>query len=189
MKAPKIQLITFAAALGLALVIPAAWAHPPKRTTSDQNPLSTHNSPTTGIYEVPGGCCWGGAIEKYNEPIKFTFDRPVRIPGMVLPAGSYWFVMQDTATGNTVSILDSDQYVIKTLAVLSAENPNYYPNDPLVTLAEGGPGQPDALVSWFLPGMSLGHEFAYPKAERRVMDEEPQETIHVRWGGNYAKVG
>src|ERR1700733_8672043 len=142
MKVSRFPLITFAAALALALVMPAAWAHPPK-TTHDRNPLSTGNSPMTGIYEVPGGCCWGGAIEKYNEPIKFTFDRPVRIPGMVLPAGSYWFVMQDTSTGTTVSILDADQYVVKTLQVISAENPGYYPNDPLMTIAEGGAGQPD----------------------------------------------
>lgn len=187
MRAPKFSIVTFAAALGLALAMPAAWAHPKKTTTDQTSSLSNDHrpSPMSNIYDQPGGCCWGGSILKFNEPMQLTFNQPIRIPGKVLPAGTYYLVMQDTATGNTVSVLDANQRVVSTLETADASTVNYWPDGALVTVAQGAPGEPDALVSWFFPGFNLGHQFIYPKSERKAIEEEPETTYNIRWGANY----
>ena len=33
--------------------------------------------------------------DKYNEKMELTFNEPVEVPGLVLPAGTYWFVLAD----------------------------------------------------------------------------------------------
>src|SRR5205085_45293 len=92
------------AALGLAITIPA-WA---QKKSYDYG-----KTPVTDIQEQPGGSMGAGtSVLTFNEPIRFTFSKPVRIPGQVLPAGSYWFVVQENATAGTVSVLDANRKVV-----------------------------------------------------------------------------
>src|ERR1700726_4883809 len=54
-----------------------------------------------------------------DQATKLTFSQSVQIPGQVLPAGTYWFVV---LTPNAVRIFNSDQSkLVATLLTNSAE--------------------------------------------------------------------
>jgi Protein of unknown function (DUF2911) len=102
--------------------------------------------------------------DQNNQETKVTFSQPVQIPGRVLPAGTYVFVLPDEANDHfQVRIFNADQTtLIATLLTVGAERSR--PTDNTVFgLAERGSSQPEAIVTWFYPGETSGHEFLYPK--------------------------
>src|SRR5579863_8226144 len=40
--------------------------------------------------------------DEWNQMTKLKFNEPVEIPGVVLPAGAYWFVLQDNQTDRQI---------------------------------------------------------------------------------------
>ena len=150
MKPIKALIVTAALVLGLAVMLPALRAD--QVTQSNDGVLT------------------------FNETTRFTFSTPVEVPGRVLAPGRYWFIIADTATGNTVQIFDSDKRLVTTVQVGTVER--YDTTEAtLVTVAEGGPGKPDTLIKWFYPDFREGHEFFYPPAERKALEEAPQKTM------------
>jgi hypothetical protein len=113
-----------------------------------------------------------------DQATKLTFSQSVQIPGQVLPAGTYWFVV---LTPNAVRILNSDQSkVVATLLTNSAEV--LTPADKTtVTFADRGSMQPGAIVTWFYPGRLEGHQFVYSNQERK---EIAQATLHTVASGD-----
>jgi hypothetical protein len=109
-----------------------------------------------------------------DQAIRFTFGQPVQIPGQVLPAGSYLFV--DLAP-DIVQVFSSDRSKLyATLFTNVAELPN--PADKTtVILAERGPIQPGAIVTWFYPGRTDGHRFVYSKQDRKEMAQATLRTL------------
>jgi hypothetical protein len=102
--------------------------------------------------------------DQSNHETIVTFSQPVQIPGRVLPAGTYVFVLPDEANDHfQVRVFNADRTsLIATLLTVSAERPR--PADHTVFgLAERGSSQPEAIVTWFYPGETTGHEFLYPK--------------------------
>jgi hypothetical protein len=47
--------------------------------------------------------------DESNQAIEVKFSQSVQVPGQVLPAGTYWFVMADTGDLQTVQILSDDR--------------------------------------------------------------------------------
>jgi hypothetical protein len=102
--------------------------------------------------------------DQNNQETIVTFSQPVQIPGRVLPAGTYVFVLPDEANDHfQVRVFNADHTtLIATLLTVNAERPR--PTDNTVFgLAERGSSQPEAIVTWFYPGETSGHEFLYPK--------------------------
>jgi hypothetical protein len=97
-----------------------------------------------------------------DQSIKVTFSQPVEIPGKVLPAGTYWFVLANTPDRETVQILNGDRsesYAI--LQTVNRERPESQYGAAFV-IAEREKSQPAAVIAWFYPGSTVGHEFLYP---------------------------
>jgi hypothetical protein len=47
--------------------------------------------------------------DEADQATRITVSQPIQIPGKVLPAGTYWFVLLDHGDNlNVVEILDSD---------------------------------------------------------------------------------
>jgi hypothetical protein len=116
--------------------------------------------------------------DERNQSIKITFSQPVQIPGRVLPAGTYWFVLPDDITQrHQVRIFDAGRTMLYvTLFTIDSDRPQ--PTDKTaVTLAQRGSAQPQAIVSWFYPGNTIGHEFLYPKQMRKELAKDKQNTI------------
>jgi hypothetical protein len=114
--------------------------------------------------------------DEKNEAIKITFSQPVQIPGRVLPAGTYWFVLPDDTT-HQVRIFDADRTMLYvTLFTIDADRPTPT-GKTVVTLAQRGLAEPQAIVSWFYPSNTRGHEFLYPKQMREELAKDKQNII------------
>ena len=116
--------------------------------------------------------------DEANQATKVRFDQPVKIPGRVLPAGTYWFVLPDDINEHhLVSIFSVDRTMLyATLLTIDAERPQPT-NNTAFTFAERGSSQHQAIVTWFYPGRTTGHEFLYPKQVQSELAKDKQFTI------------
>lgn len=116
-----------------------------------------------------------------DQQTKVTFDQPVEIPGQVLPAGTYWFV-RDRNANNIVRIFSLDWRLHATEFTVDAERLKPA-DDTILTFAERESSKPEALLKWFYPGETIGHEFLYQKQEERELEQDKQQTVVVVTGG------
>lgn len=113
-----------------------------------------------------------------DQATKLTFNKAVQIPGRILPAGTYWFVLANTnTTPDVVQIFNSDRSTLyATILTINAERSN--PADKTtITFAEKGSMQPENIVTWFYPGFSTGHEFVYSNSEEEELAQVKQHTV------------
>ena len=116
--------------------------------------------------------------DQNNQETTVTFSQPVQIPGRVLPAGTYVFVLpNDPDEHFEVRIFNADRTMLyATLFTISAERST--PTDNTVFgLADRGAAQPEAIVTWFYPGETTGHEFLYPKPMQQELASAKQVTV------------
>jgi hypothetical protein len=105
--------------------------------------------------------------DTHNKMTTMTFSEPFEVPGVdaqVLPAGTYVFKLLDSMSDrNIVQIFNADQTHVYT-TILAIPNYRLKATDKTVlTFAERGAGQPEAIKAWFYPGETWGQEFVYPK--------------------------
>ncbi|MGE0041925.1 MAG: hypothetical protein AB7H88_12380 [Vicinamibacterales bacterium] len=114
-----------------------------------------------------------------QELTHLTFDHPVRVPGVTLPAGSYVFRLADAVgTPDVIQILDANQ--TRLLAtVFAVPSERLQPaGEPSVTLASTGQGAP-AIKAWYFPGDVIGHEFVYPERQAREMARSTDTVVKL----------
>lgn len=118
-----------------------------------------------------------------NELTKLTFSQPVQVPGQILPAGTYEFVLaNDQANRNIVQIFNADgTELYATIQTIPAER-GRETDGTSVTLAQRPDGQPEALVTWFYPGMDTGHEFIYSKQVETELAQDAKQTLVAEHG-------
>jgi hypothetical protein len=123
----------------------------------------------------------GARADEWNKKTVMTFSQPVEIPGQILPAGTYTFVLADSpADRHIVQIFNADgSQIIAT--VLAINNYRLKPSgDTVVKFAERSGDNPEALKAWFYPGDNFGQEFVYPKQraiELAVIVKEPVPAL------------
>src|ERR1700723_2992458 len=102
--------------------------------------------------------------DQNNQETTVTFSQPVQIPGRVLPAGTYVFVLPDEINDHfQVAISNADRsLLIATLLPVDTERSRPADNT-VFGLAQRGSAQPEAIVTWFYPGETSCHEFIYSK--------------------------
>jgi hypothetical protein len=116
--------------------------------------------------------------DEWDQASKLTFSQSVQIPGRVLPAGTYWFILADSiADRNIVQIFNSDRSMLyATILTLNADRPEPADHTAL-TFAERESMPTNAIVTWFYPGFNSGHEFVYSKSERQELARVKHETV------------
>jgi hypothetical protein len=116
--------------------------------------------------------------DQNNQETTVTFSQPVQIPGRVLPAGTYVFVLPYEGSDHfQVRIFNANRtMLVATLFTISAERSKPADNT-VFGFAERGSGQPEAIVTWFYPGEMSGHEFIYPKQVEKELASAKQVTI------------
>jgi Protein of unknown function (DUF2911) len=116
--------------------------------------------------------------DQANQETIVTFSQPVQVPGRVLPAGTYVFVLPDESYDHfQVRIFNADRtMLLATLFTVSAERPTPA-NSTVFGFAQRGSAQPEAIVTWFYPGETTGHEFLYPKQVEKELASAKQVTI------------
>jgi hypothetical protein len=117
--------------------------------------------------------------DQWDRKTTITFDHPVELPGIVLPAGTYVFRMMDYLSDNCmVEVLTQDEQTV--LANIRAI-PDYRVSPPLntsIVFEERAANAPRAIKEWFFPDRHYGYEFVYPKTEvlQLAKAEEPQPS-------------
>jgi hypothetical protein len=120
--------------------------------------------------------------DEYDQASQLTFTQPVQIPGRVLPAGTYWFVLADAsiANRNIIHIFNSDRSTLyATVSTITAERAQSSDRTAL-TFAERDSTQPSAILDWFYPGRKTGHEFVYPAQDEKELASAKHQTVVAR---------
>ncbi len=108
--------------------------------------------------------------DDWNKETVVTFSAPFEIPGgITLPAGTYVFKLMDSSSNrNIVQIFSQDKKHLHA-TILAVNNYRLQATDKTVmTFGESAAGSPEAIRSWFYPGMNSGQEFVYGK--KRAME-------------------
>jgi hypothetical protein len=116
-----------------------------------------------------------------NRATQVTFREAVRIPGQVLPAGSYIFERADHGNApnlNLIQVYNGDHTrLLATIETATAERQSMT-GGTVMKFAEASDGQPPALMTWFYPGMRDGYEFVYsPRTEKRLESSRPEFVV------------
>jgi len=116
--------------------------------------------------------------DEWDQATTMTFNEPIQIPDQVLPAGTYVLKLASRDSDlNTVQIFNSDRTVVYGTFQTIPTDRREPTGDTVIDLAKQGSGQPDALLKWFYPGDSTGHEFVYPKEKEKELAQDQQEAI------------
>ena len=118
---------------------------------------------------------------KYDQATKLTFNRQVQIPGRVLPAGTYWFVLAGSlGSRNIVEVFNTDRTkLFATVFTNNIETPRAT-NETTITFAEREQMEPETILSWFYPGRTFGHQFVYSNAEDQKLAQAKRHTELVK---------
>ena len=109
-----------------------------------------------------------------------TFSAPVEVPGVVLPAGTYTFTLEDSTgtDGGIVQVFDRHRSKLYATFLSIPEQRMKTTDKPEVVLEKGAPGAPEAVEAWFYPDDEVGHKFVYPKAEAQMIAKANQRAGH-----------
>ena len=113
-----------------------------------------------------------------NQSTSISFSEAVQVPGRILPAGTYQFVLASSmANRDIVRIFNADgTELFATIQTIPTDRVRET-NGTSVTLAQRPDGQPAALVNWFYPGMDTGHEFIYSKQVETELAQDAKQTF------------
>ena len=113
-----------------------------------------------------------------NQLTKISFSAAVQVPGKVLPAGNYEFVVvRSDSSQNLVQIFNADgTELYATVPTIPIERAREV-DGTSITLAQRPDGKPDAVLTWFYPGMDTGHEFVYSKPEETELTQDAHQTF------------
>jgi hypothetical protein len=102
----------------------------------------------------------------------------VQIPGQILPAGTYQFVLADSpANRDIVWVFNADRtHLFATIQTVPTERAKETTGTS-ITFAQGHDGQPPALVTWFYPGTETGHEFVFSKQVETKLAQDAKHTF------------
>ena len=118
---------------------------------------------------------------QYDQATKLTFNRQVQIPGQVLPAGTYWFVLDDNlGSRNIVEIFNSDRSKLYARVLTNNVETLTASGETTITFAERDQMEPETILSWFYPGRTFGHQFVYANMEEQKLAQAKRHTEMVK---------
>jgi hypothetical protein len=116
--------------------------------------------------------------DEFDQATKLTFNQSVQIPGRVLPAGTYWFVLIDHGFDlNVVQIYNSDRSQVYATLLTNTSERSQPTDNTAITFAERESMPTNAIVDWFYPGRTSGHEFVYSRSEGQELAQAKHETV------------
>jgi hypothetical protein len=125
-------------------------------------------------------CAVAAHSDEWNQLTKMTFNEPVRLPNVTLPAGTYWFKLVDSPSDrNMVQIFNADRTVLYAIEFAIPTLRKKLSDNTVVTFAEQAPGEPDALLKWFYPSEVTGHQFIYPAQKQQQLAQARQRNVVV----------
>jgi hypothetical protein len=114
--------------------------------------------------------------DEWNQKTELSFSQPIEIPGRVLPAGTYWFVLADSQSNrNVVEIFSTDWSRIYATLFTAPEYRAESTGNTEVQFAERPHDKPEALLNWYYPGQLTGHEFLYSSRQEKRFARDIKE--------------
>jgi hypothetical protein len=133
--------------------------------------------------------------DSFDQATKINFSAPVRVPGQVLPAGTYWFILLDHGGSQKVVQIFNAHRTSLIDTVVTGNADRLQPTGRTV-LAFAEPdtsvnayGDVPALTKWFYPGDDVGHQFIYSNHRERELQHETQVLVRVGPNGEAAVRG
>ena len=119
---------------------------------------------TTSVLVVLVGAASGANAFTNDKRTYFTFNQPVALPGVTLPAGTYMFRLADEVTSRKVIQVankeGTESYaLLNTVPVYRTDTPR----DPEIRFMETASGAPMAVRAWWQQGERTGYGFVYSK--------------------------
>jgi hypothetical protein len=116
--------------------------------------------------------------DEQDKATQLTFSEPVEVPGQVLPAGTYWFVLADSDSDrNAVQIWNADRMHLVTTILAIPDYRLKARGKTVINFEERAADQPEAIHSWFYPGDNYGEEFVYPKARAMQLAKQTNRPV------------
>jgi hypothetical protein len=119
--------------------------------------------------------------DEYDKKTIVTFNEPVEVPGMIIPAGTYVFKLVDIRSDRRiVRIFNSEETRLITTVDAIPDERVQAPTDTNITFDERPAGQPEAVHELFYPGQNEALEFVYPKEREVVLKQGTQQPMLLR---------
>lgn len=110
----------------------------------------------------------------------FTFNQPVALPGMTLPAGTYMFRLANPDTSRNVlevsNAKGTESFAL--LNTVQATRPDA-PKDSEIRFIETAAGAPPAVGTWWYMGERTGYELIYTKEQLAAINAKSQPAPEV----------
>ena len=97
-----------------------------------------------------------------NHENNLTFNRPVALPGVVLPAGSYNFDVASPTALDVVVVRNKARTKVFYMGFTgTVERPASMSKAAAIALGEASANEPPPIAVWYEIGGSIGHSFRY----------------------------
>ena len=106
---------------------------------------------------------------------KVTFSGPVRVPGRVLSAGTYFFEAPQMGNRTLVRITDENGNLVTQVTGIP-ERLRRQPDHPIITFGEHECG-PRAIKLWLYPASDTAVRFVYSKEEATLIASACNEPV------------
>jgi LPXTG-motif cell wall-anchored protein len=108
----------------------------------------------------------------------FTFNQPVTLPGVTLPAGKYLFRNPDITTSRrVVQVLSDDAKKSYAMLLTIPAQRTEAAAEPEIRFMETAEGTPPAIKAWWYPGNTIGWEFIYPKEQALKLAKAASSSV------------
>jgi hypothetical protein len=121
--------------------------------------------------------------DEWNQETIVTFSQPVAIPGQVLPAGTYRFILADSVSNRQIVQIFSSDWSKLYATLFTVPNERREPTgEAAIRVAEPASDRPEAIITWFYPGEITGHEFIYSGKEKRELATAAKRLVPASEG-------
>ena len=121
------------------------------------------------------------AARQWSDTAVLTFSAPVRVPGAILPAGTYRFELLDPSSSADV-VKITDRQTAKVYALTPAI-PTIRPDrteDVVLLFTATDTGSMPAIRGWFPPGRRHGYLLVYDNDEARLLADRTKSVVLSR---------
>lgn len=101
------------------------------------------------------------SADQFDKETRFTCSEPVRIAGVVLQPGTYWFKLENLAVPRSMVVIrDEDRTHVVARVNAIATNRTEPEDHTIFDYWDARSAKGLALRTWFYPGDVIGFEFA-----------------------------
>ena len=116
--------------------------------------------------------------DEWDQKTTLTFDKPVEVPGKVLPAGTYVFKLADSQSNRrVVQVFSADEKHLYATILGIAKDRSEPTDKTIITFEETSTGGPEAVKAWFYPGEISGIQFVYHKQRAIQLASNTNESV------------